>query len=78
MGVYELCNGVLKVLVIKMVGVDMVVVMDIELFFDYLGVCFNGDKVVGIDYIINFVLLDVNEKFLVELENVYLNNLKGI
>ncbi|EGQ7943915.1 alkyl/aryl-sulfatase [Vibrio cholerae] len=78
MGAYELRNGVPKVSATKTAGADTVVAMDTELFLDYLGVRLNGDKAAGIDYTINFVLPDVNEKFLVELENAHLNNLKGI
>lgn len=78
MGAYELRNGVPKVSATKTAGADTVVAMDTELFLDYLGVRLNGDKAAGTDYTINFVLPDVNEKFLVELENAHLNNLKGI
>ncbi|ENM5897966.1 alkyl/aryl-sulfatase [Vibrio mimicus] len=78
MGAYELRNGLPKVSATKTASTDMVVAMDTELFLDYLGVRLNGDKAAGVDYTINFVLPDVNEKFLVELENAHLNNLKGI
>ncbi|KYN86971.1 hypothetical protein ATY35_12645 [Vibrio cidicii] len=78
MGAYELRNGVPNVSATKTAGADTVVAMDTELFLDYLGVRLNGDKAAGTDYTINFVLPDVNEKFLVELENAHLNNLKGI
>ncbi|EHA1125830.1 alkyl/aryl-sulfatase [Vibrio navarrensis] len=78
MGAYELRNGVPKVSATKTAGADTVVAMDTELFLDYLGVRLNGDKAAGTDYTINFVLPDVNEKFLVELENAHLNNLKGL
>lgn len=78
MGAYELRNGLPTVSATKTASADMVVAMDTELFLDYLGVRLNGDKAAGVDYTINFVLPDVNEKFLVELENAHLNNLKGI
>lgn len=78
MGAYELRNGLPKVSATKTASPDMVVAMDTELFLDYLGVRLNGDKAAGVDYTINFVLPDVNEKFLVELENAHLNNLKGV
>ncbi|MEZ8146610.1 alkyl/aryl-sulfatase [Enterovibrio norvegicus] len=78
MGAYELRNGTPKGDATKTAGADMVVAMDTELFLDYLGVRLNGEKAANVDYTINFVLPDVNETFLVELENAHLNNLKGV
>ncbi|MDD1780913.1 MBL fold metallo-hydrolase [Enterovibrio sp. ZSDZ35] len=78
MGAYELRHGTPKGDATKTAGADVVVAMDTELFLDYLGVRLNGDKAAGVDYTINFVLPDVNETFLVELENAHLNNLKGV
>ncbi len=78
MGAYELRHGLPKSGATKTAGADTVVAMDTELFLDYLGVRLNGDKAAGVEYTINFVLPDVNETFLVELENAHLNNLKGI
>ncbi|WP_028025372.1 alkyl/aryl-sulfatase [Enterovibrio calviensis] len=78
MGAFELRNGTPKGDATKTAGADMVVAMDTELFLDYLGVRLNGMKAANVDYTINFVLPDVNESFLVELENAHLNNLKGV
>ncbi|MGF1766329.1 MBL fold metallo-hydrolase [Enterovibrio makurazakiensis] len=78
MGAFELRNGTPKGDATKTASADMVVAMDTELFLDYLGVRLNGMKAANVDYTINFVLPDVNETFLVELENAHLNNLKGV
>ncbi|MDD1793033.1 MBL fold metallo-hydrolase [Enterovibrio sp. ZSDZ42] len=78
MGAFELRNGTPKGDATKTASADMVVAMDTELFLDYLGVRLNGMKAANVDYTINFVLPDVNETFLVELENAHLNNLEGV
>lgn len=62
----------------KVGSVDVLVVMDIGLLFDYFGVCLDVGVVEGKVLSINLCLLDIGENYLLELKNLYLNNLCGV
>ncbi|MFV3411079.1 alkyl/aryl-sulfatase [Pseudomonas nitroreducens] len=75
----ELRNGVPKDLPsMKSGSPDALAAMDTGLLFDYLGVRLNAEKAEGEDFAINLVLPDKNEKYLLELKNSHLNNIKGV
>ncbi|WP_207887623.1 alkyl/aryl-sulfatase [Pseudomonas sp. 30_B] len=75
----ELRNGVpRKAPGAKITSADALTAMDTGLLFDYLGVRLNAQKVEGKDISINLILPDRNEKYLLELKNSHLNNIKGV
>ncbi|PJI49127.1 MAG: hypothetical protein CTR55_07080 [Pseudomonas sp.] len=75
----ELRNGVPRDMpTMKSGSPDALAAMDTGLLFDYLGVRLNAEKAEGEDFAINLVLPDKNEKYLLELKNSHLNNIKGV
>ncbi|WP_447752438.1 alkyl/aryl-sulfatase [Pseudomonas nicosulfuronedens] len=75
----ELRNGVPRDLPsLRVTSADALAAMDTGLLFDYLGVRLNTEKAEGEDFAINLVLPDKNEKYLLELKNSHLNNIKGV
>lgn len=75
---WELRNGLPKKAAATKAGPDMISAMSTELLFDFLGVKLNAQKAMDKTLTINFVLPDRNEKFLLELKNAHLNNIKDI
>lgn len=51
--------------------------MSTELFLNFLGIRMDSRKAEGLRFTINLITPDNGEKFLVELENATLTNLKG-
>ena len=51
--------------------------MSTDLFFDYLGVKLDGVKAANTVLTLNFVFPDINEKYIVELNNGSLHHIKG-
>jgi alkyl sulfatase BDS1-like metallo-beta-lactamase superfamily hydrolase len=51
--------------------------MSTELFLNFLGIRMDSRKAEGIRFTINLVTPDNGEKFLIELENATLTNIKG-
>ena len=51
--------------------------MTTELFLNYLGIRMDSRKVEGLRFTINLLTPDNGEKFVIELENATLTNLKG-
>jgi len=76
-GAFELRNGIPKGASPKSTGPDMVRAMTTDLWLDFLGVRLDSKKAEGINFVINFVTPDNGEKFVVELSNGVLTNIKG-
>lgn len=76
-GAKELRNGVQKVASPDTASPDTIRAMSTDLFFDYLGVKLNGEKAANTTLTLNFVFPDINEKYLVELNNSSLHHIKG-
>ena len=76
-GAYELRNGIPKGASPKASGPDMIRAMSTDLWLDFLGVRLDGRKADGKHYVINLVTPDNGEKFVVELSNNTLTNIKG-
>jgi alkyl sulfatase BDS1-like metallo-beta-lactamase superfamily hydrolase len=74
---YELRNGIPSGVPPKGTGPDMVRGMTTELWLNFLGISLDGRKVAGQAFTINLVTPDNGEKFLVELSNSVLTNIKG-
>lgn len=76
-GAYELRNGIPGGESPKSVTPDIIRAMSTETWLDFLGVKLNSQKAEGIAFKMNMITPDNNEKFLVELSNSTLSNLKG-
>ncbi|MCH6201823.1 MBL fold metallo-hydrolase [Aquiflexum sp. LQ15W] len=76
-GAYELRNGIPTGESPKSVTPDIIRAMSTETWLDFLGVKLNSKKAEGIAFKMNIITPDNNEKFLVELSNSTLSNLKG-
>jgi alkyl sulfatase BDS1-like metallo-beta-lactamase superfamily hydrolase len=74
---YELRNGIPQGEQGKSVTPDVIRAMSTETWLDFLGVKLNSKKAEGIAFKMNIITPDNNEKFLVELSNSTLTNLKG-
>lgn len=76
-GAYELRNGIPKGASPKSSGPDMIRAMSTDLWLDFLGIRLDGSKVAGKQFIMNLVTPDNGEKYVVELSNSTLTNIKG-
>lgn len=74
-GAYELRSGMPPGAAPSSTGPDMIKAMSIELWLDYLGIMLDSDKADGKAYVINLVVPDVAEQFVVELSNATLTNI---
>ena len=76
-GAYELRNGIPKGASPKASGPDMIRAMSTDLWLDFLGIRLDGSKVAGKQFVMNLITPDNGEKFVVELSNSTLTNIKG-
>lgn len=68
MGAYELRNGVVKDAP-TIVSPDTIRAMPIEMYLDYLGMRLDGKKAEGKKITLNLNLTNINQKYLLKLEN---------
>ncbi len=76
-GAYELRSGVPSGASPKSTGPDMIKAMSIELWLDYLGIMLDSDKAGDRAAVINLVVPDAGEEYVVELSNGTLTNISG-
>lgn len=76
-GASELRNGLQKSTPDNTRSTDMVAAMTLEMFFDFLGIRLNGPLANGQRLTINFDFPDVQQKYLVRLENSVLTYAPG-
>jgi alkyl sulfatase BDS1-like metallo-beta-lactamase superfamily hydrolase len=76
-GAYELRSGLPPGDAPSSTGPDMIKAMSTELWLDYLGIMMDSDKADGKSYVMNLVVPDVEEQYVVELSNGTLTNIKG-
>ena len=76
-GSYELRNGLPGGTPQKSTGPDVVRAMSTEMWLDFLGISIDPKKAEGMSFTINLVTPDNGEKYLVELCNATLTNIKG-
>ena len=69
LGALELRHGVPATVARAPVSPDIVRAMSLELFFDHLGVRLNGDKAEGRRIVINWVFSDLDQRYVMNLEN---------
>ncbi len=75
-GAYELRNGIPEGASPKSLTPDMVSAMPTGLWLDFLGIQLNAEKTEGMHFVVNFVTPDNEERFVVELSNGALTNIK--
>ncbi len=76
-GAYELRTGIPEGNAGKSSGPDVIRAMSTELFLDFLAIRMDSRKAEGLRFTINLMTPDNGERFLVELENATLTNIKG-
>jgi alkyl sulfatase BDS1-like metallo-beta-lactamase superfamily hydrolase len=74
---YELRHGMPKGTPPKSSGPDMIRAMTTELWLNSLAISMDSKKAEGMKFVINLVTPDNKEKFIVELSNSALTNIKG-
>jgi alkyl sulfatase BDS1-like metallo-beta-lactamase superfamily hydrolase len=74
---YELRSGIPQGETADSSGPDVIRAMSTELFLNFLGIRMDSRKAEGLRFTINLVTPDNGEKFLIELENATLTNIKG-
>ncbi|QKJ67297.1 MBL fold metallo-hydrolase [Deefgea piscis] len=74
---YELRHGIPEGASPKAGSPDMVRAMSTELMLDYLGIAMNSTKAAGMKFKINLITPDNGEKFVLEMSNSTLTNIKG-
>lgn len=76
-GAYELRNGIPGGEAVKSAGPDTIRGMSTDLWLNYIGIIMDAKKVAGLSFVANLVTPDNGEKFVVELSNSALTNIKG-
>jgi alkyl sulfatase BDS1-like metallo-beta-lactamase superfamily hydrolase len=76
-GAFELRSGIPQGETASSSSPDVIRAMSTELFLNFLGIRMDSQKAEGMRFTINLVTPDNGEKFLVELENATLTNIKG-
>lgn len=74
---YELRSGIPQGETANSSSPDVIRAMSTELFLNFLGIRMDSRKAEGMRFTINLVTPDNGEKFLIELENATLTNIKG-
>ena len=74
---YELRTGIPQGETVNSSSPDVVRAMSTELFLNFLGIRMDSRKAEGLRFTMNLVTPDNGEKFIVELENATLTNIKG-
>ena len=74
---YELRHGIPAGTPPKSSGPDMIRAMTTELWLNSLGISMDSKKAAGMKFKINFITPDNGEKFVVEMSNSALTNIKG-
>jgi alkyl sulfatase BDS1-like metallo-beta-lactamase superfamily hydrolase len=76
-GAYELRTSIPQGETADSSSPDVIRAMSTELFLNFLGIRMDSRKAEGMRFTINLVTPDNGEKFLIELENATLTNIKG-
>lgn len=76
-GAYELRTGIPQGEIASTSSPDIVRAMSTELFLNFLGIRMDSRKAEGMSFTMNLITPDNGEKFIVELANATLTNIKG-
>jgi len=74
---YELRSGIPGGVPPKSTGPDTIRAMSTDLWLDFIGIRMDSKKAEGLKFVINLVTPDNGEKYVVELSNSALTNIKG-
>ncbi|HEX9883379.1 MAG TPA: alkyl sulfatase C-terminal domain-containing protein, partial [Desulfobaccales bacterium] len=74
---YELRSGIPGGVPPKSTGPDTIRAMSTDLWLDFIGIRMDSKKAEGLKFVINLVTPDNREKFVVEMSNSALTNIKG-
>jgi len=74
---YELRSGMPAGATPKSAGPDTIRAMSTDLWLDFLGIRLDSRKAEGMKFVINLVIPDNGEKYVVEMNNSTLTNIKG-
>jgi alkyl sulfatase BDS1-like metallo-beta-lactamase superfamily hydrolase len=74
---YELWTGISQGQTASSSSPDVIRAMSTELFLNFLGIRMDSRKAEGLRFTMNLVTPDNGEKFIVEIENATLTNIKG-
>jgi alkyl sulfatase BDS1-like metallo-beta-lactamase superfamily hydrolase len=74
---FELRSGIPQGEAVNSSSPDVIRAMSTELFLNFLGIRMDSRKAEGMRFTINLITPDNGEKFLIELENATLTNIKG-
>ena len=77
-GAYELRTGLPSGVPVRSSGPDVIRAMSTENWLDFLGIRMDPRKADGMKFVINLVTPDNGEKYLVEMSNSTLTNIKGV
>ncbi|MGL4474429.1 MAG: alkyl/aryl-sulfatase, partial [Shewanella sp.] len=75
---YELRSGIPQGNAPKTASPDLAKAMSTDLWLDFLGVRLDSKKAEGKQFVINLILPDVHEQYVIELSNGTLTNIKGV
>ena len=74
---FELRSGIPGGAALQSAGPDVIRAMSTELFLDFVGIRMDSRKAEDMDFTINLVTPDRDEKFVVEMSNATLTNIEG-
>jgi alkyl sulfatase BDS1-like metallo-beta-lactamase superfamily hydrolase len=74
---FELRSGIPQGAALSSAGPDVIRAMSTELFLDFVGIRMDSRKAEDMNFTINLVTPDRDEKFVVELSNATLTNIEG-
>jgi alkyl sulfatase BDS1-like metallo-beta-lactamase superfamily hydrolase len=73
----ELRTGIPRGIMPQPSGPDTIRAMSTELWLDYLAILLDSRKAEGLGFVVNFVIPDKDERFILELSNSTLTNIPG-
>lgn len=74
---YELRSGLPEGIPPSASGPDLIRAVPTEMWLDYLAIRMDARKAEGVNFVINLITPDNGEKFVIELSNATLTNIKG-
>ncbi len=77
-GAYELRSGIPSTVPPRSSGPDVIRAMPTEAWLDFLGISVDPLKAEKMQFVINLIIPDQEEKFIIEMSNATLTNIKGV
>ena len=76
-GANELRSGMSQELAASSMSLDLAKAMSTGLFFEYIGIMVDSKKAEGMEFTINLITPENGEKYIIEMSNATLTNIKG-